>query len=80
MSVKIQLVLDMFHLLETMIGKERIREMTLEEALKLKDDTISLLEGPISPLFPANPPFFCVYHARRGNREQDCLFGNQGTS
>jgi hypothetical protein len=39
----------MFHLLETMIGNDRIREMTLEEALKLKDDTISLLEGRMSP-------------------------------
>ena len=50
MSVKVQLVLDMFHLLETMIGNERIREMTLEEALKLKDNTISLLEGHMSPI------------------------------
>lgn len=49
-KVKVQLVLDMFHLIETMIGEERIQEMTLEEALKLKDDTTSLLEGLMSPL------------------------------
>lgn len=49
-KVKVQLVLDMFHVIETMIGKERIQEMTLEEALKLKDDTVSLLEGLMSPL------------------------------
>jgi len=48
-KVKVQLVLDMFHLLETMIGNERIQEMTLEEALKLKDDTICLLEGRMTP-------------------------------
>lgn len=49
-KVEVQLVLDMFHVIETMIGKERIQEMTLEEALKLKDDTVSLLEGLMSPL------------------------------
>jgi len=49
LEAKVSLVLDMFHLFETMIGTERIRKMTVEEALKLKDDTIALLEGRLSP-------------------------------
>jgi len=32
-----------------MIGTERIRKMTVEEALKLKDDTVALLEGRLPP-------------------------------
>jgi len=49
LEAKVSLVLDMFHLFETMIGNERIRKMTVEEALKLKDDTVALLEGRLSP-------------------------------
>ena len=49
MEGRVFLVLDMFHLFETMIGTERIRKMTVEEALKLKDDTVALLEGRLSP-------------------------------
>ena len=49
METKVCLVLDIFHLFETMIGTERIRKMTVEEALKLKDDTVALLEGRLSP-------------------------------
>ena len=41
--------LDMLHLFETMVGADRVRQMTVEEALRLKDDTVALLEGRMSP-------------------------------
>jgi len=38
-------VIDIFHMIETMMGHERISAFTVEEALKFVQDTAALLEG-----------------------------------
>jgi hypothetical protein len=48
-TVEVTYVLDMFHLFETMLGHERIENLTVEEALKFKDDTMALLKGKMAP-------------------------------
>ena len=48
-EVKTVFVLDMLHVIETMMGNERIRNFTVEEALKLVKDTKCLVEGKMDP-------------------------------
>ena len=48
-EVKTVFVLDMFHIVETMIGHERLSNLTVEEALELVMDTKKLVEGKMEP-------------------------------
>jgi hypothetical protein len=48
-EVKTVFVLDMFHIVETMIGHERLSNLTVEEALRLVRDTKCLVEGKMGP-------------------------------
>jgi len=48
-DTKVIHVLDMFHVLETMMGHERIGSFTVEEALKFMEDTAALVNGKITP-------------------------------
>jgi len=48
-DTKVIYVLDMFHILETMMGHERIGNFTVEEALKFMEDTAALLNGKLTP-------------------------------
>jgi len=47
-EAKVIYVLDIFHLMETILGHERISSFTVEEALKLVQDTAALLEGKVT--------------------------------
>ena len=47
-EAKVIYVLDIFHLVETILGHERISSFTVEEALKLVQDTAALLEGKVT--------------------------------
>lgn len=46
---KVVYVLDLFHLLETKFGHDRVENMSLEKIMELKDDTALLIKGKISP-------------------------------
>jgi len=48
-DAKVVYVLDVFHILETMMGHERISSFTVEQALKFMDDTAALLNGTMTP-------------------------------
>ncbi len=48
-DTKVFYVLDIFHILETMMGHERISNFTVEEALKFMNDTSALLNGEMTP-------------------------------
>jgi len=47
-DVKVIYVLDIFHIIETIIGHERVGGFTVEEALKFMQDTGALLEGKVT--------------------------------
>jgi len=47
-DTKVIYVLDIFHIMETILGHERISNFTVEEALKLVQDTAALLEGNVT--------------------------------
>ncbi len=45
---KVVYVLDIFHIMETMMGHERISSFTVEEALRFVQDTAALLQGEVT--------------------------------
>jgi len=47
-DTKVIYVLDIFHIMETILGHERVSSFTVEEALKLVQDTAALLEGKVT--------------------------------
>jgi len=47
-ETRVVYVLDIFHIMETIIGHERISRFTVEEALKFVQDTTALLEGKLT--------------------------------
>ncbi len=46
---KVVYVLDLLHLIEKKLGDERIKNMTIEQILELRDDTLALIEKEITP-------------------------------